>query len=518
MSPSSNSEVPETGSDARSTADSMISESRQFEVLINGVIDYAIYMLDTDGRIVSWNAGGERIKGYGTQEVLGRHFSMFYTEEDRNQGEPAYALAQAVTHGKYEAEGWRVRKDGTRFWASVVIDAMKENGKLIGFAKITRDITERRQAQQILENAQQALFQSQKMEAVGQLTYGLAHDFNNLLTVIINSLERIHAAEGDSAKTRRSLSAARRAADRGSLITRQLLTFSRGQVLRPHLTDINALIRNAEVLLRRVGSESIEVSFDLDPDIPDILIDGAQLEAALMNLVINARDAVSENGRIRVSTRRDNQSALITVSDDGVGMMPDVARRAAEPFFTTKDIGKGSGLGLSQVYGFVHQSGGGLEIQSEPGKGTTITLRLPLAGEMPLQTQRKPIKVLLVDDDENILEVVEDSLRELNFDVVVAHHGAEALGMVKADPAIDVVFTDIAMPGGLSGVELAHNINEVRPGIGVLLTSGYSLNWLPDIPAYCDFIPKPYLLTELSVKLERIVRRTQAERPDADPP
>jgi PAS domain S-box-containing protein len=496
----------------------LLNDGRQFKILVDGVIDYAIYMLDPAGHIASWNVGGERIKGYQASEVLGRHFSLFYTKEDRAAGVPDWALSQAAREGRCEMEGWRVRKDGTRFWANAVLDAIWEQGELVGFAKITRDITERRDAEQALLDAHQALLKSQKMEAIGQLTYGLAHDFNNLLTVIINSLDRLACANGLTGQHQRQVAAAQRAATRGSLLTRQLLAFSRGQTLRPKCCDVNALIRGSEELLRRVCDEHTEMSIELQPQLPQVQVDEVQFESSLLNLIINARDAMPQGGRIRVATCVDNPASRvgdpgaapmvrISVSDEGVGMAPEVASKAFEPFFTTKEIGKGSGLGLSQVYGFVTQSGGEVGIDSTPGVGTTVALWLPIHETASDDGSGRKLKILMVEDDENILEVVEETLGDMGFDVVTARRGAEALGILQQQSDIDVLFTDVAMPGNLSGIELARHAREMHPHLMILLASGYASSSLPDLPARCEFVSKPYRVTDLSRKFAEMTQR-----------
>jgi PAS domain S-box-containing protein len=352
--------------------DALAVSERQFRMLVQGVSDYAIYMLDPKGRITNWNLGGERIKGYRADEVVGGHFSMFYTPEDRAAGAPAQALETAAREGRYENEAWRVRKDGTRFWAGVVIDRILDgDGKLIGFAKITRDMTEKKRAEEELEQARAALAQSQKMEAVGQLTGGVAHDFNNLLTVITNGLDLLSGPLRDEAQKRRIIDSAQRATDRGAKLTQQLLAFSRRQPLRPEIQNINRLIVGFEAVLRRACPEPIEIEIELSPRPLAANIDAPQFETALLNLVVNARDAMPRGGTLRISTGVERIEAAraklmadippgeyvkIAVADDGEGMAPDVQARVFEPFFTTKEVGKGSGLGLSQVYGFVAQS------------------------------------------------------------------------------------------------------------------------------------------------------------------
>ena len=491
----------------------LLDDARQFQLLVNSVVDYAIYMLDREGHIASWNPGGERIKGYRAEEVIGRHFSLFYTPEDVAAGEPERALRTAAETGKYEAENWRVRKDGTRFWASVVIDPVLRDGELIGFAKVTRDVSERRKAQLAVEEAQRAMMQAQKMEAIGKLTYGLAHDFNNLLTVITNSLDTLSAMDADAERKLRAIATAQRAADRGALLTRQLLAFSRGQWLRPKPHDINELISNSGEILRRACDSSVQVDFELEPGLPRVSVDGPQFEAALLNLVVNARDAIppGRQGRVVMRTHRVREAGkpdqvAVTVSDNGEGMPAEVVARAAEPFFTTKEVGKGSGLGLSQVHGFVTQSEGRVAITSEPGIGTNVTLSLPALEEAQREPSIAP-RVLMVDDDANIVGIVSDVLRDAGHDVLTASNGTQALQILAEDAGVDVLFSDVVMPG-MSGVDLARKAMELRPQLRVLLASGYSEGWLENVPPGIDFVAKPYRAMQI---LELL--REQSERP-----
>lgn len=370
-----------------------LSDDAQFRLLVQSVTDYAIYMLDRDGFIRNWNPGGERIKGYRHEEIIGQHFSRFYTEEDRAAGEPARGLRAAREQGRYEKEGWRLRKDGTRFRASVVIDPVWQGDQLVGYAKVTRDITDRYEAQLRLEEAQKVIAQSQKMEAVGKLTLGLAHDFNNLLTVIINSLDLLDARHAGDERSLRLVEGATRAADRGALLTRQLLTFARGQNLAPEIHDINQLLRSTGALFRRACDAHIAIDFDFAEELPRILVDPSQFEAAVLNLVINARDAMEAGGRITIRTSLVQAApptdpgagtlpyVCVEVADNGAGIPQELLERVVEPFFTTKGIGKGSGLGLSQVYGFASQSAGFMRMESEPGTGTRVFIYLPMGAD-----------------------------------------------------------------------------------------------------------------------------------------
>lgn len=364
-------------------------DARQLELLIQSVTDYAIYMLDAEGYVRSWNSGGRRIKGYSDSEIIGQHFSRFYTAEDIANGLPDAGLLAARSAGKYEAEGWRLRKDGSRFRASVVIDPIWQDGRVIGYAKVTRDVTERFETESRLAETQRALVQSQKVEAIGKLTFGLAHDFNNLLTIVINTLDLIAMRPGADARTRELVDIAMRASDRGALLTRQLLSFARGQSLASERQDVNKLIANSMELYRRTSGPAVEFVARLAPALPMVLVDSSQFEAGLLNLVANSRDALPDGGVVTLSTRlvhcarpaapmeQPRDFVRITVADNGTGMSLETSDRASDPFFTTKDIGKGSGLGLSQVFGFAAQSGGFALIESEQHVGTSVHMCLP---------------------------------------------------------------------------------------------------------------------------------------------
>ena len=509
----------------KKAADALHASEERFRLLVQGVTDYAIYMLAPDGTITNWNAGARRIKGYEQDEVVGTHFSRFYTDPERESGFPARALATAATEGRFEGEGWRVRKDGSRFWAHVVIDPIRdETGTLIGFAKVTRDITERREAAETLERAREALFQSQKLEAIGKLTGGIAHDFNNLLNVIVSGLD-VLAMEIRNPRSLKVLESMQRAAERGSTLTRQLLAFARKQPLKLEQHNINSVIGSFEAVLRRAGGGTVQFEIRPFPDLPPAMIDATQFEAALLNLVVNARDATPEGGCIVLSTELvrlrhmevNNLPAgayvKVTVEDNGAGMPPEVVSRAVEPFFTTKEVGKGTGMGLSQVYGFLQQAGGDLLIESAVGRGTAVSLYLPALDddatrERATTRKERTEKALVVDDQPEVLEVAVELFRQLGYDVLSASNGKDALDIIRRTPDIDVVFSDIVMPL-MTGVELGRQVRELVPHVKVILTSGYTSN----TPEFTDpglsefeFVAKPYRMSELIKKLRAPVK------------
>jgi PAS domain S-box-containing protein len=499
----------------------------QFKELVSGVVDYAIYMLDVEGNIVSWNAGAERIKGYSKADAVGQHFSMFYTPEDRERQAPQHALSTAATLGKYEAEAWRVRKNGERFWASIVLDAIyNEAGAVIGFAKVTRDLTERRAIEEQLR-------QSQKMEAIGQLTGGVAHDFNNLLTVIVGNLETIwrHAPPEDG-KLRRAIDQVTRGAQRAVTLTQQLLAFSRRQPLNPKPTDVNRLVADMSDLVRRTIGENIAVETVLAGGLWRVEIDAHQLESALLNLAVNARDAMPLGGKLTIETANAHldddyadrypeltagQYVVLCVTDTGTGMSGEVIAHAFEPFYTTKPIGRGTGLGLSQVYGFVKQSGGHVKLYSEIGQGTTVKIYLPrltaadadeedAAFPSPPTGGRDEV-ILVVEDDDDVRLFTTESLRELGFTVRETNDGPSALKQLEQYSDVQLLFTDVGLPG-MNGAQLVAAARALRPDIKVLFTTGYARNAIVHqgrLDPGVELITKPFTRVQLASRIRDVL-------------
>lgn len=495
----------------------LFESERSFRLLVEGVADYALYMLDPTGIITSWNIGGERIKGYSPDEILGQHFSRFYTETDRANGKPARALGIARDQGRYEEEGWRVRKDGTFFWASVVIDPIYEDGTLVGFAKITRDITERRNTQIKLEAMQTQLAESQKFDALGQLTGGIAHDFNNLLMIISGSLHVLKKGAPVDSKFQSAISAIDTATKRGAALTGQLLTFARRQSVNPqaiHFGDRIEAIR--EVLYAGVGS-AVHLTFDIERDVWPVKADVSEFETGLLNLVINARDAMPDGGTVTIGAhnvvldgpRHSGEFVAITVADTGLGIPSDVIDKIFEPFFTTKPVGKGTGLGLSQVHGFAHQAGGTVKVASELGKGTTVTILLPREdATAPTKTSDiAPLRgsgtVLLVEDNPDVALVSTGLLEQLGYNVRRVADAEAALREVEN--GIDFVFSDIVMPGKMDGLSLAHRLRQIRPGLPILLATGYS-EVAADVRGDFPILRKPYEIHELSEAIAKLPR------------
>jgi PAS domain S-box-containing protein len=497
-------------------ADALRESERHFRLLVNGVTDYALYMLDPTGVVTNWNPGAQRIKGYLPNEIIGQHFSRFYSNADQAAGRPARALRLALESGRYEEEGWRVRKDGTFFWASVVIDPIRDDeNRLIGFAKITRDITERREAQQEMEKLQLRLAQSQKLDALGQLTGGVAHDFNNLLMVITGSLNALKKMVGDDSKALRAVQAIDTASQRGAALTSQLLSFARRQSVNPQTIDVGDSIFSVRDVLDTGLGSAIELQIEADNGIWPITVDRAEFETALVNLVINARDAMPQGGNVTVQAKNvfvddgvaKGDFVAIKVRDTGTGIPDDVLAKIFDPFFTTKPIGKGTGLGLSQVHGFVHQAGGTIAVDSELGKGTSFTVCLPrstaaLTRRPEQLSHRGTGTVLLVEDNPDVANASTGLLEELGYAVRWASDVDSALGEIAAN-GIDLVLSDIVMPGKMDGLALARILKQKHPGLPILLATGYS-EAARNAAAEFPILRKPYQIHELNEALSRL--------------
>jgi PAS domain S-box-containing protein len=501
----------------RAAAALLRDSEEQFKRLVQGVTDYSIYMLTPEGKVASWNAGAQRIKGYEEAEIIGEHFSRFYTEEDRQNREPERALEIARREGRFEREGWRVRKDGGRFWANVIIDAIHDDdneGELIGFAKITRDITEQREARAALDRTREALFQSQKMEAVGQLTGGIAHDFNNLLTAVLGSLE-IASRRVTDENVKRLIDNAMRGAERGAALTQRMLVFARRQELNTEPVDIPALVHGMSEMLDRSLGRSVLVETRFPLSLPWVKTDPNQLEMALLNLMVNARDAMPRGGSIVVSAKAEQVTegqlqpgayVCLSVSDTGEGMDEATLQKAMDPFFTTKEVGKGTGLGLPMVHGLAQQSGGALVLKSRKGRGTTAELWLPVAEKPPVAasepepvaaadaTQR--LTVLVVDDDPLVRTNMAAMLDDLGHTVYEASSGAEALATLRRENGIQLLLTDQAMPQ-MTGLQLIEAVKAEWPDLPAILATGFA-----ELPSGIDplqtTLAKPFLRHDLA--------------------
>lgn len=501
--------------------------ARQSHLLsILETVPEAMVVIDEAGIMLSFSKAAEKLFGFTVEEVCGRNVKMLMPNPDRDRHD-GY-ISRYLTTGERRIIGFgRVvtgqRKDGTTFPMELAVGEAAANGKRI-FTGFIRDLTSRHRMEEELR-------QSQKMEAIGQLTGGIAHDFNNLLTVISGNLEMIERRLEDG-RLRELLREAQGAAADGAKLTGQLLAYGRRQALNAKLTDIGQLASTFSELLRRTLGETIELQTVVTGHSLTALVDTTQLQNALLNLALNARDAMPRGGRLKVEIARIHLDAdyvqmypqvrlgdyvLISVSDTGGGMSEEVKQRAFEPFFTTKGVGAGTGLGLSMVYGFARQSGGHVQLYSELDEGTTVRLFLPTASTGPdsMSSDVEPAAaanprgnecILVVEDDVRVRKVVVARLEEEGYQVIQAAGGQEALSLIEAHPEIRLLFTDIVMPGGMFGDDLAREARTLRPNLKILFTSGYAEPSLAGRElAEGSWLKKPYTSRELATRLRTLL-------------
>ncbi|MFB9952361.1 PAS domain S-box protein [Rhizobium puerariae] len=488
----------------------------------------AMVVISETGIITSFSAAAERLFGFSSDEVCGHNVKMLMPSPDR-EAHDGY-LSRYLTTGERRIIGYgRVvtgqRKDGTLFPMELAVGETVTSGKRI-FTGFIRDLTSRHKIEEELR-------QSQKMEAIGQLTGGLAHDFNNLLTVISGNLEMIENRLVDE-RLLVLLREAQDAAEDGAKLTGQLLAFGRRQPLNPKLVDVGQLVTGFSDLLRRTLGETIEFRTVVTGASNEALVDGSQLQNALLNLAINARDAMPRGGKLTIDISRvkldvdyaqmyphvrTGDYVLISVTDTGTGMTPDVREKAFEPFFTTKGVGAGTGLGLSMVYGFAKQSGGNIQLYSELGQGTSVRIFLPAAQKEEMRPAAGPEsvakvaipggteKILVVEDDPRVRRVAVSRLTDFGYQVVEAANGAEALDQLARNDDVALLFTDVVMPGGMTGDELANKVRAARPDIKVLFTSGYAEPAIAgrELAQSGSWLKKPYTARELATRLRLLL-------------
>jgi PAS domain S-box-containing protein len=638
--------VRERTAELTQSNESLHSSEDRYRLLVEGVNDYAIFMLDPAGMVQTWNSGAERLKGFNSGEILGKSFSSFFTPEDVAVGVPAQELAHAAAAGKVEVEGWRIRPDGSRFWITGTLIALYDSNHMLkGFTKIARDLTERRRNDELLRSvlnhtvhgivgidekgivtlfnrAAEDIFHhpaseviganvkmlmpepyqsehdgylsnhlrtgerkvigrprqvpglrkdgstfpidltvtgfllegrrhfvgivedisekqkleaqfhhSQKLEAVGQLAGGVAHDFNNLLTIISGYGEMILSDLPAGHALRSSVEPILEAGARAAALTRQLLAYSRRTVLEPKVLDLNVVIKDMESMLRRLLGEDIVLRATLDPKIGLVKVDPGQLGQILMNLAVNARDAMPRGGSLTIETRpveldgvprkthlecQPGPNVMLVFADTGEGMSTDVKARIFEPFFTTKDVGKGTGLGLAVVLGVVRQSGGSIEAYSVPGRGTTFEICFPVADQPIAATSRQELPVdsrgtetiLLVEDDEAVRRFALRSLQSQGYRVLPAGGARQAMDLADQHQGrIDLLATDLVMPL-MSGRELAQTLQPKFPRMKVLYLSGYTDDAMVRhgiLHFDVNFLQKPFSPSSLANKVRQVL-------------
>ncbi|PWC28400.1 hybrid sensor histidine kinase/response regulator [Teichococcus aestuarii] len=567
----------------RATAALAASEER-FRLIVEKARDYAIFLTDAEDRITDWLPGAAVVFGWSAAEAVGQPGSLLYTPQDREQGVPEWEAAVAREKGSAPNVRWHLRRDGSRVFIEGSRTALRgPDGKLQGFLKIGQDVTERRAAEGRLREseaalrnlnetlevqvdtrtaelrsaldalqaeamdriqAEEALRQAQKMEAVGQLTGGIAHDFNNMLQGIMGSLELMQhrVAQGRVAEAERFVDAARQGVERAAALTHRLLSFARRQALHPRAVNPDLLATGMTELIRRTVGPEVRVELRLCDGSWPVLCDPNQLEHALLNLAINARDAMPEGGRLAIATRNVHLDAAeiayqegaqpgdyveIAVTDTGTGMDEATKARAFEPFFTTKPLGQGTGLGLSQIYGFVRQSYGAVHIDSAVGQGTTLRLYLPRAdrqGEHSVAAVPQPAAgrrfaepagqgvVLLVEDEAPVRSVSAEYLRELGYRVLEATDGPSALRILYGQeaPQVALMVTDLGLPNGLNGRQVADAARQRWPDLPVLLITGYAGDALKEpLAPGMMLMTKPFELGALAAKVQEMIGKAR---------
>lgn len=521
-----------------------------YRVIVQSAVDYAIVTLALDGSVRTWSSGARRVLGWSEDEMVGRPIDSLFTPEDVAEGVPAADRECAAREGGSNVDRWQVRKDGSRLWASISLVPLRGhmNG-ITGYILVLRDRTVEKTEQDAMqranawlegevatrtralveaneqlrreieerERAEQALRQAQKMEAVGQLTGGIAHDFNNMLTVVLGATESLKATlPRDASAQHRRADLVMQAATQAAALTHRLLAFSRPQPADPKPTNLNALIGGLIDMLRRTIGESVALKTDLTAGLPAVLVDANQLENAILNLAVNARDAMARGGTLELRTSHSGDDwVMLAVADTGSGMPPQVAERALEPFFTTKRSGEGTGLGLSQVYRFMQQAGGTLQIDSVEGKGTTVELRFPRLSSETAQSEAigdvssdhfrgDGRRALVVEDQQGVREHVAEALHHLGFEVIATPDAATALAFLATDRRIDLLMTDIGLPGGTDGWGLTAAVRKLIPAVKIVVMTGYAQSTLEPLGPNSELLMKPFMRSALESRLTRL--------------
>ncbi len=499
--------------------------------LLEGIQDYAVFKLDAGGRVATWNAGAARILGWTESSALSRPFADLFLTEDQKAGVPEADLREAITAGRNERSGWRRRADASQFWAEVIITAGSDGP---GYAVVLRDASTRRQAEETARINDEHARQAQRLEAVGQLAGGIAHDFNNLLTIILGNLDLIleHDVPADMHKA--LLDDVRAAGRRAAVLTRQLLAFSRREPAALQRIDLNAIVSDMGSMLRRVIAEHITLAMELRPGLGAVFADPGQIEQVILNLVVNARDAMPKGGTLTIRTDEIDVTApelppgaesppgryvLLEVADTGHGMDAATRSRIFEPFFTTKEVGKGTGLGLATVYGNVKQAKGWVTVDSKPGEGSSFRVHIPQAqGEVEAIISSSPAQlrprgsetILLVEDEPPLRDLARRALETSGYTVLSCSDGRAAVEASRHfSGPIDLVVTDLVMPL-MNGRQLAGVLSRQRPEIRVLLMSGYSESTLANLSGSLpgeELLDKPFVPDDLTRKVRQMLDR-----------
>ncbi len=490
----------------------------------------AIISKTLDGVITTWNTGAEHLFGWTAAEAIGRPIYMLIPEANHAQEDEL--LARLTRGERIEmSESIRLHKSGKEIGVSIALSPIRDrHGTIIGASKVARDISERQE----MAKAQEQLRQSQKMESIGQLTGGIAHDFNNLLAVVLGNLDFMMERTTQDDPLREFIRPSIEAAEHGAELTQQLLSFGRKQALQPKIVNINELLHYFTMLVRHTLGERIQTILSLSRDVWNVNIDATQLQNALLNLAVNARDAMADGGKLIIETKNilidqhyvdanaeivAGDYVMIAVTDSGEGMMPDVLEKVFEPFFTTKEVGKGSGLGLSMVYGFVKQSAGYIKISSDYGHGTTVKIYLPRApGESDLlvkhetngiRLSEKKALILVVEDNKEVLKLTSTMVESLGYTILTAPTGDIALNLLKQHPDIALLLTDVMLPGALNGPGLAKHALLLNSRLKVIYNSGYAEHVIQQrgiLEPGVNLIAKPFRKQQLAAKIAEVLQ------------
>lgn len=504
-----------------------------FHIQTEWVKGYAIFTLDAKGNVLNWNAGAEHLQGYQAEEIIGKHFSCFYPEEDRTVGTPEEELKKATAEGQTVNVGSRIRKDGSSFWAEVRITALyDERGELRGFSKVTHDITELKRVAVEKIKLEDQLQQAQKMESVGRLAGGVAHDFNNMLSVIIGHANLALMDLNPTQQLHVHLEEIRKAAERSAGLTRQLLAFARKQTVAPKVLNLNETVAGTLTMLKRLIGENIALDWLPGVDLWTVKIDPSQIDQILANLCVNACDSISGVGKLIIETANSSidvgycahhagfvpgEYVRLSVSDNGCGMDKETLSHIFEPFFTTKSVGEGTGLGLATVYGAVKQNNGFINVYSEPGLGTTFTIYLPQHGGKVEQArtegatepaQRGEETILLVEDEPAFLNIATMILTRQGYTVLAANSPGEAIRLAEEFAGeISLLVTDVVMPE-MNGRDLVKNLLSINPHLKRLFMSGYTYDVIAHhgvLDEGVPFIQKPFTMTDLAAKVREVL-------------
>ena len=527
------------------TAEQAARESGElYKAIVESASDYAIITTDLDGTIRTWSSGAEQVLGHGAAEMVGRSIDTLFTREDLAAGVPAADRERAAREERAVGERWQVRKDGDRLWTSGVVVPLRDGGSgTTGFIVILRDRTAEKAHQDWLERevrqrtralteaneklkreieererAEEALRQAQKMEALGQLTGGIAHDFNNMLTVVMGSAETLkRRLPPEAADQHRRADLVLQAGAQAAALTHRLLAFSRQQPRDPKPTSLNASVTGIMELIKSTVGESIALGMELADGLPPVLIDGNQLENAILNLVVNARDAMPNGGAltIRTGSADEERSVLLSVVDTGAGMPPEVVAKAFEPFFTTKRLGQGTGLGLAQVQRCVEQAGGEVRIDSGIGKGTAVVMTFPSmlesvkVAEAAVTTRSGEFHgrgrlAMVVEDEPGVRDHVVESLRGLGFEVMAVGDAVEGLERLAAGRKVDLAISDVGLPGGVDGWQFAARARRLLPDVKIVLMTGYAQSSATTLGAATELLMKPFTVAALETRLHRL--------------